>query len=300
MRMWGAATAVLALAGSAAAVEAIAPRHERGQAVNGVLYAVIAPLHVTPPFLSYIRLVNAGEATATFWITVVGSGTATAYGPAVFEVPTAATLQLSLSQILAAANAGTRDAADVQFSFYIQSEAPLAGYQHVTLNETVHYFGNASVCKYTLQEAQRDLASQVMLPSIHTSRLAALGYPSKIELHNFANAPITYRFFVRDEATGALLNPGGLDFPAAANASYTIPWTDIETQIGFTPTETQLRVNLVVVDAAGAPPQILLSQTIQNDVVTAPINMTTTCAVNKPLDPTESGGLPVGGGGIRY
>lgn len=321
MRTWTTVVAALALAsgGAAAGAEPAAlllseqfevggppaPREksherERSQAVNGALYAVIAPLYVAPPFLSYIRLVNAGDTTAAFTITVVGSGSATAYGTATYLVPTAATMQLSMAQILTAAGAVARNDVDGQFSFYIQSAAPLAGYQHVTLNEAARYFDNASVCRYTLQEAQREATSQVMLPSIHTSRLAAAGYPAQIELHNFANAPITYRFYVRDEATGALLNPGGMDFPTRPNASYVIPWSYIENRIGFSPSESQIRANLVVVDPAGAPPQILLSQTILNTAASASVNMTSTCAVNKPPAGGDFGGLPVGGGGIRY
>lgn len=297
MRMWVSVLSALMVAAPAAANP---PARERPQAVNGVLYAVIAPLYVTPPFLSYIRLVNAGATTAMFTITVVGSGTATAYGTAVFNVPTAAILQLPMYQILTAANAMTRHESDVQFSFYIQSTAQLAGYQHVTLHETAHYFENASVCRYLLQDVQKEISNQIMLPSVHTSRLAAVGYPSQIELHNYANAPITYRLFVRDEATGDLLNPRGLDIPTQPNASYMIPWAQIERQIGFTPSESQLRVNLVLIDPAGAPPQVLLSQTILNDVLSVPINMTSTCAVNKRDASTDNGGLPIGGGGIRY
>jgi hypothetical protein len=91
-----------------------------------------------------------------------------------------------------------------------------------------------------------------------------------------------------------------LDFPTRANASYTIPWSQIESQIGFTPSDSQLRANLVVTDAAGAPPQVLLGQIVVNTALSVSINMTTTCAVNKPPDNDDNGGLPVGGGGIRY
>lgn len=257
------------------------PDHERAQAVNGNLYAVVAPLYVTPPFLSYLRLFNGGGTTATFTITVVGSGTATAYGSAQYAVPTAATIQLSMSQILVAANAVNRNEADAQFSFYIQSAEPLAGYQHVTLNETGRYFGNASVCRYTIQDVVREASSQMVLPSIHTSRLAAAGYPAQIELHNYANAPVTYRFHIRDEATGTLIDQ--MDFPTQANASYAIPWSQIENTLGFNPTASQLRANMIVTDPSGAPPAIMLSQTIVNNAVSTSINMTNACAVNKPV-----------------
>lgn len=280
------------------AAPAAGPERERAQAVNGNLYAVVAPLYVTEPFLSYLRLVNAGGTEATFTVTVVGSGTATAYGTATYTVPSAATLQLTMSQVLNAANAVTRNDADVQFSFYIQSPQPLAGYQHVTLHSTERYFENASVCKYNLSQLTSASANQIMLPSIHTSRLADVGYPAQIEIHNFANAPVTYRFFVRDEATGTLLNPGGLDFATQANASYTIPWSQIQSQIGFNPTESQLRVNMIVTDPSGAPPAALVSQTIVNTRYSVSINMTSTCAVNAPQSGGDGGGLP--GGGISY
>lgn len=270
---------------------------ERPQAVNGALYAVVAPLYVTPPFLSYLRLFNGGGTTATFTVTVVGSGTATAYGTATYNVPTAATLQLSMSTVLIAANAVNRHEDDAQFSFYIQSAAPLAGYQHVTLNEDAHYFENAAVCKWTIQEVISKASNQMVLPSIHTSRLAAVGYPSQIELHNYANAPITYRFFVRDETTGALV--GQMDFPARANASYTIPWTQVESTIGWNPMENQIRANLIVTDTSGAPPALVLGQTIVNESAQVSINMTSMCAVNEPTSSGDPGGeLP--GGGISY
>ncbi len=276
-----------------------APDRERAQAVNGNLYAVVAPLYVTPPFLSYLRLVNAGGVAATFTVTVVGSGTATAYGTATYTVPTAGTMQLSMSQILVAANAVTRNSADTQFSFYIQSPQALAGYQHVTLNETAKYFENASVCKYSLAQVTSAAANQIMVPSVHTSRLAAAGYPAQIEIHNFANAAVTYRFFIRDEATGTLLNPGGMDFATQANASYTIPWSQIESQIGFNPTSEQIRVNMIVTDPSGLPPAALVSQTIVNNAVSVSINMTSTCAINAPQSSGDGGGgLP--GGGISY
>ncbi len=42
----------------------------------------------------------------------------------------------------------------------------------------------------------------MVLSSVHTSRLAAAGYPASIELHNFANTAIVYRLVILDESTG--------------------------------------------------------------------------------------------------
>jgi hypothetical protein len=40
--------------------------------------------------------------------------------------------------------------------------------------------------------------------------------------------------------------------------------------------------------------------TVQFDLRVRQINMTNTCAVNKPPASGDFGGLPIGGGGIRY
>lgn len=270
---------------------------ERAQAVNGALYAVVAPLYITPPFLSYLRLFNAGAGEASFTIKVVGSGTATEYGTASYTVPTAAAIQLSMSNILVAANAVTRSAGDEQFSFYIQSPQALAGYQHVTYHDGTKFFDNASVCRYTIQDVVREASSQVPLNSVHTSILATAGFPSNIELHNYANAAVTYRFFVRDAASGSLV--GQMDFPTRANASYTIPWSQIQSTVGFNPTASQVHANLIVTDPSGAPPAVVLGQTVVNNALGVSINLTTACAVNKPAAAGgDGGGLP--GGGITY
>ncbi|MGE4063049.1 MAG: hypothetical protein AB7E79_06745 [Rhodospirillaceae bacterium] len=269
---------------------------ERPQAVNGSLYSVVAPIYLTSNFTSFLRLFNGGAGDATFTVTVVGSSTATAYGTASFTVPTAGTKQLWVQQdILPVANATNRTNNE-PVSLYIQSAQALAGYQHVTLDFNARYFENASVCKHMLQNVLKDASSQVPLLSIHTSRLAAQGYPSQVELHNYANAAVTYRFFVRDAVTGSLL--GQMDFAAQANASYTIPMSQIESTIGFNPSESQVHVNLIVTDPTGSPPQVLLSQTIVNNTLNVTLNMTTACAVNAPATGGDGGGLP--GGGIAY
>jgi hypothetical protein len=213
MRVWGAVIAACVSAGGAAeavageavpilegdrfhapGIAAAPSERERAQAVNGSLYAVVAPVHLGESgFFSFLRLFNGGASTATFTVTVVGSGTATAYGTATLQVPSRASIQYPMFEILVPANAMTRNEADTQISFYIQSTEPLAGYQHVTLNHRESFFQNASVCRWTIQEAVGAVAPSAMLTHIHTSPLAAQGYPSFIELHNFAATPVTSR-----------------------------------------------------------------------------------------------------------
>ena len=148
MRVWGAVMTALALASGTAEAGASEPvpvldssrfeagrapdsmlnpvARERPQAVNGALYAVVAPLYVGEGgFFSYLRLFNGGASTSTF----------------------------SMSEVLVAANAVKRDPLDAQLSFYIQSPEPLAGYQHVTHSPQAAFFQNAAVCRWTLQDA---------------------------------------------------------------------------------------------------------------------------------------------------
>jgi hypothetical protein len=266
--------------GRAPAAIAGAPDRERPQAVNGALYAVVAPLYIgTGGFYSYLRLFNGGASTATFTVNVVGSPTGTNYGAATFQIPPRASIQYSMSQVLVAANATIR-APDTNFSFYLQSTEPLAGYQHVTHSPDATFFQNASVCKWTIQDAVSAVAPSVILTHVHTSQLAAQGYPSAIELHNFANAATTYRFTIIESTSGNIV--GEINFPTRANASYTIPWSDIEAQINWNPTSSQIYANIVVSDVSGAAPAVLLGQTVINDRLGATLNVTTMCAVNAP------------------
>jgi hypothetical protein len=262
---------------------------ERPQAVNGSLYAVVAPLYVGEGgFFSYLRLFNGGASTATFTVSVVGSATATNYGAATFQIPPRASIQYSMSQVLVGANAVTRAPTDVQFSFYIQSTEPLAGYQHVTHSPGATYFQNASVCNWTIQDAVGAVAPSAILTHVHTSQLAAQGYPASIELHNYAATPVTYRFTVIESTSGNIA--GEMTFPARANASYTIPWSQIESTINWSPLANQIYANVVVTDTAGAAPAVVLGQTVVNGQYQSTLNVTTMCAVNRPTGLGGDGG----------
>jgi hypothetical protein len=313
MRVWGAVVAALVLAAAEAVAGEPVPvleanrfelghapasiasstanpgDRERPQAVNGVPYAVVAPLYVGDGgFVSYLRLFNGGAATAAFTVSVVGSGTATNYGTATFQVPPRASIQYSMSQVLVGANAVNRNDADAQFSFYIQSTEPLAGYQHVTHKESASFFQNASVCKWTIQDAVAAVAPSVILTNVHTSRLAALGYPASIELHNYAATPVTYRFTVIEAASGNIV--GETTFPTRANASYTIPWAQIESAINWSPLANQVLANVVISDTTGATPAAVAGQTVLNGPLQYTLNISTMCAVTRPTGLGGDGG----------
>jgi hypothetical protein len=271
---------------------------EKATAINGQGYAVIAPVYMGTT-MSYIRLFNGGAAAANFSISIVGSPSGTTYKVQNISVPSRASPQYAIKGtaespgILEIAGISGLQGSDDKLSLYIQSTESTAGYQHVTFNTVNKFFENASICKYTLNHTVQSVVNSAVLINIHTSLFGA--YASTIDFHNFWNAPINYTFTVIDAATGAVINQ--TSFPTQANASYSIPFSQIQSAINWTP-NGQLHANLVVTDPSGAVPYILLGQSIFNTELNANINMSPTCAVNAPVPADTGGGF--GGGGISY
>jgi len=265
---------------------------EKASAVNGTLYAVVAPTYNSPNgTLSYIRLFNGANGPSNFSITVVGSPSGTTYGTANIQVARSASPQYSLTQILQNANAGALASGDTSYSLYIQNPDPMSGYQHVTFDNASRFFENVSVCNSLLNQAVASNTSSAVLTNVHTSLIA--GYPSQIELHNFWNAAVTYRLTVLDSNTGAVL--GVINMATAPNASYVIPMTSVQSQLGWTPSAGQFHVNIVVTDPSGGPPYNMLGQSIVNQTLGANVSMSTTCAVNNPASSSYSGGPGLNG-----
>jgi hypothetical protein len=260
---------------------------EKQSAINGTLYAVVAPTYNNPAAsLSYIRLFNGAAGPSNFTITIIGSPTARNYGTANIQVARSASPQFSLTEILQNANAGALTGGDTSYSLYIQNPDAMSGFQHVTYNAASKFFENVSVCKSLLNQAVAANSSSAVLTNVHTSLIA--DYPAQIELHNFWNAAVTYRMTAIDSNTGTVL--GAINVPTQPNASYSIPMSSIQSQLGWTPSSSQFHVNLVVTDPAGGPPYNMLGQSIVNQSLAANISMSTMCAVNAAS--TEYSGGP--------
>ena len=268
---------------------------EKSQAVNGTLYAVVSPTYNgAGGTTSYLRLFNGAAAAATFSITVVGSPSAFTYGVATFSVPSGASPQYSLQEILTAAQAATLN--DTSFSLYIQSAQASAGYQHVTFNTTNLFFENSSSCAYTLNHTIKSLVDSQVLLNVHTTLFPT--YPSQVEIHNMWNATVTYKVTVREAKTGAI--KGQFNVPITANTTFVQPMSYFQTQVGWTPAAGEFHANLVITNAAGGAPAVMVGQSIINQTVSnALVNMSNACAVNAPVVAATGGG-GFGGGGISY
>jgi hypothetical protein len=280
-----------AAAPAAAPATAASGTFEKPAAINGTLYAVIAPTY-SGNTSSFIRLFNGGSATAIFSVTVVGATTGINYGTASISIPVRASPQYSMAQLRTLANVPST-ATDTTFSLYIQSAEATAGYQHVTFNSVNGFFENSSACKNILNAAIAPVVASVVLTNVHTSTLAANAYPSQIDIHNFFNASVNYRFTIIEAATGNVVSQTNV--ATAANTSYSMPFSFFENAINWQPTASQVHANIVVTDPSGAAPSVVLAQSINNTALSANINMTTACAVNAP---SSSSGGGFGGGGI--
>ncbi|MDX2221274.1 MAG: hypothetical protein SFV21_00920 [Rhodospirillaceae bacterium] len=286
----------LAMRGAALAAMLAAAATPAQAALNGSLYAVIAPTYNgAGGTTSFIRLFNGGAAATNFSVTVQGSPSGNTYGTATISIPVRASQQFSLGDILSRANAGALAGGDTNYSLYIQNPEPSAGYQHVTFNGGNNFFENVSSCKHLLNQSIGAVVASAALINVHTTRLTA--FPSQVEIHNFFNGPVTYRLTVIAARTGTIR--GTMDVAIAANETRVLTMSSIENQVNWQPATDEQHANIVVTDPSGAAPNVMLSQSIVNQGLSANISMSTACAVNAPAGSGGGGGLG-GGGGISY
>jgi hypothetical protein len=261
---------------------AIDSERERPAAVDGSQYGIVAPLYIGQGgFYSYLRLLNGSTtSSALFTVKVVGLPSGRDYGTATYSLPPRGGRQLSLSNVLVDAGAVVQ-LPDTGFSFYVQTSDRSGGYQHVTHSPGESYFENSTVCQSLLQDAIGSVGNRIFLWAVHTSDPVVGAYPSALDLHNYANVPVTYRLSLIDERSGVV--EGQMEYQTQANASYTIPIREIERAVGWTPSASQIRANIMIEKLDGSAPQVLAGQTIINNALRVTLNMTTACSA--PLMP---------------
>ncbi len=251
---------------------------ERPSALKGSTYTVIAPTYTgSDGNLSFLRLYNTNDNAVTFTLTIVGTTTARVYGTATYSVPSQASPQYSMSDILAKANAGALSGGDTGYAIYMRAPAFNAanGFQHVIYNNNNGFFENVSACTYSSDINYADY-NQTLI-NVHTSALSA--YPTQVTIHNYQNAAVEYGVTVIDARDGNAI--GDVNIKLAANASYTVPFSWFETQLEFKPTSSQAHVNLkfYAVDDQGGPSAVV-SQAIYNQKLAAYVGMTLFCSIN--------------------
>ena len=250
---------------------------EKAQAINGTPYAVITPTFDEPSgLLSFFRLANLSATTTNrFTVTIVGSPSAQVYGTANIDVPASASLQYSLNELRTLALAGTLTNGDTSFAIYLQTTNALTAYQHIAYNTVNGAFENVSQCSYW-PGVDYSLQGQFLI-NVHTTILAQFG--ETVTLHNYANTSVTYRASVSDARTGLLV--GNFDIVAAANASYSFPFSVIQTAIAWAPTSNQQHANIRFATFApvNSPYTAVVGHRIFDNRTAANVNVTQICGI---------------------
>ncbi len=275
-------------------------------ALNGTLYAVVAPLYDgSTGSTSFLRLYGGvSSASSTFTIRIVNATSGANMGNVVtISVPKNASPQFSFDTLLSMA--GAAKTTDHNYSLYIQNSEATSGYQHVTFNGTSGLFENNSNCANTLNQVVKAAYPSLVLTNLHTTQVNA-NYPMQIDIHNYWNAAVTYGVYAydagtADSATGAVragsgAQVGSKTYTIAANSSLSMSVSKLQQDIGWTPTSSQLHANIIVTEIANqAPAEVLTAVVVNNSSALAgTTNMSFACSVNAP--PASTTGGTIGGG----
>jgi len=250
---------------------------ERGQAFNGTTYDVIAPIFTgSDGNTSFIRLANVNAVAATFQIVIVGSPSGTVYGTATYAVPSMGTPQYGYSEVLQRAGVTSLAPQDTGLSFYLRSSHFFTGYPHVVFNLTSRFFENMTRCKFVSNVDYSGMNQ--LLGNVHTSVLSGLGFPAVVALHNHAATASNFTVHIYEARNGTL--KGTLNLTAAANTTYSFPFSYFEQEVGWVPTEQEGHANLVFVPQAGTQYTLTIGQAVYNQTFQAYANMSQYCGSN--------------------
>jgi hypothetical protein len=251
------------------------PHVERSQTLQGQSYVVAAPI-LLGAFgnNTYMRFFNVDTSLQNVAVTVVGMPTGHIYGIKAVFIPSAASIQIGARDILYALTGTTAlYPGDQGVAFYMNaSKFATINYQSVIYNADSQFFENMTLCDGLSTSDFNNL-----LINVHTSLLDT-AYPAAVVLHNYSQFPEIYRVFVLDSVTGNL--EGTADIAAAANTSYSLPATFFEQSAGWTPTGSQVHMNLlfeIKPGTTGDAYSAIVGDYIINTKLQSYLNMTQFC-----------------------
>ncbi len=274
-------------------------------ALNGTLYAVVAPLYDgSTGSTSFVRLFGGTvSANSTFSIRIVNATSGANMGNLItIVVPKNASPQFSFDTLLSMA--GAAKTTDHNYSLYIQNSENTSGYQHVTFNGSSGLFENNSNCANTLNQVVKAANPSLVLTNLHTTQIST--YPMQIDIHNYWNAATTYGVYAYDAGSadsagtiraGSGTLVGSKTYTIPANASLSMSNTKLVQDIGWSPNSSQLHMNILVTEIANQAPTEVLTAVVVNTsaALSGTTNMSFACSVNAP-PAASSGGGTIGGG----
>jgi hypothetical protein len=260
-------------------------RAQDAAVLDGAFYAEIFPLYTgNGGNTSFLRLGNPTNHASVFHITVVGSPSGNLDGQGDITVPAYATPQYVVNDVLSAASATALDTGDTTYSLYITNDDDASFYQHVIFNGNNQFFEDVTICPMGAS-----IQGDKTVTTIHTSLLSA--FPSTVYIHNMLSVQAEYRVVVRLARTGVQVGTIP-SLKANANATYAIPFSFFEQQIGFTPVAGQehaileFHASTAFAQALGAgldPADVggVFGQAVLNNAFGAVLNLSNKCRVNR-------------------
>ena len=249
---------------------------EKAAAVDGRSYSVIAPIYIgSAGNTSYVRFGNGNARTSITTVVIVGNVTGRNYGTVTVTVPSGASPQYSITQILSAGEVTELVGGDLGYSLYVRNPDLYSYFQHVLYNSFNSFFENMSICTY-LPNLDYSTLNQGAI-NIHTSRI--IGYPAQVVLHNYLSQSVAFSIDVYESNTGAF--KGTYSGTGVANGTYAIDFTTIQNAIGWFPTASEFHANIQVRSSTVTGFYAVVGQQIFNSGLSAYLNMSQICYMNR-------------------
>ena len=253
--------------------------------LDGAFYAEIFPLYTgNGGNTSFLRLGNPTNHASVFHFTVVGAPSGNLDGQGDITVSAFATPQYSVNDVLTATSTTPLDPGDTSYSLYVTNDDLAAFYQHVIFNGNNQFFEDVTICPMGAS-----IQGDKNVTTIHTSLLSA--FPSTVYIHNMLSQQADYRVVVRLARTGVQIGTIP-SLKANANATYAIPFSFFEQQIGFSPVAGQEHAILefhattaFAADLGAGPDPVdvggIFGQSVYNAQFGAVLNLSNKCTVNR-------------------
>jgi hypothetical protein len=263
----------------ALAAESATPALEKPSAINNAGYTVLGRMFMgTDGNLSFLRLLNLSGSNANVSAILVGSPSGRSYGTATVTVANHAARQLSITDLMGAANVTALIGGDDRFAVYLRADASPIAVQNVLFSGATGFFENMSSCQ---NSSVSD--SNAALMNVHTTTIT--GFTSYVTIYNYSSNEATYDVPVYEAGAGTL--KGQVSVSVAANSTFEQPFSWFQDQVQWTPTATEYHANIQVLPRSGVR-SAQVSHTVYNSKLGVYLNLTNFCTVE-----SASGTLPV-------
>lgn len=251
------------------AAESGLPAIEKASAISANGYTVQGRMFLgADGNLSYLRFLNLSGAATTVTAFLVGSPSGQTYGSTTVSVANHASRQLSISDLMGAANV-TKLATDDRVGVYLRADASPVAVQNVLFSGATGFFENMTTCQ---NSSVSDTNAALM--NVHTT--AITGFTSYVTIYNYTSSEQAYDIPIYDANSGVFKGQTTVTVPA--NSAFEQPFSWFQDQVQWTPTITEYHANLLVLARSGSR-SAQVTHTVYNAKLGVYLNLTNFCAI---------------------